>query len=101
MSYIRQICKDEHRKMEPWERKLDAELDRELLRSKRVGKSFDEVLKEDDEADDDERPDHHASVIADLLVEAGSFATRDAALQYLLHTHDGAALLHRMRTTKQ
>jgi hypothetical protein len=40
--------------------------------------------------------DHHASKVADLLVEAGSFPHRAAALQHLLHKPSGQALLHRM-----
>jgi hypothetical protein len=39
---------------------------------------------------------HHASVAADLLVEAGSFPHRAAALQHLLHKPSGQALLSRM-----
>jgi hypothetical protein len=39
---------------------------------------------------------HHASVAADLLVEAGSFPHRAAALQHLLHKPSGQALLARM-----
>ena len=40
--------------------------------------------------------DHHASKVADLLVEAGSFPHRAAALQHLLHKPSGQALLARM-----
>jgi hypothetical protein len=40
--------------------------------------------------------DHHASKVADLLVESGSHPDRSAALSYLLHSPHGAALLHRM-----
>jgi hypothetical protein len=40
--------------------------------------------------------DHHASTVADLLVEAGSFPHRAAALQHLLHKPEGQALLARM-----
>jgi hypothetical protein len=40
--------------------------------------------------------DHHASKVADLLVEAGSHPDRSAALDYLMHSPHGAALLHRM-----
>jgi hypothetical protein len=39
---------------------------------------------------------HRASQIADLLVEAGSRPNRSAALDYLMHSPHGAALLHRM-----
>jgi hypothetical protein len=40
--------------------------------------------------------DHHASTVADLLVEAGSHSDRSAALSYLLHSPHGQALLSRM-----
>jgi hypothetical protein len=40
--------------------------------------------------------DHHASKVADLLVEAKSFPDRAAALQHLLHKPSGQALLSRM-----
>jgi hypothetical protein len=40
--------------------------------------------------------DHHASKVADLLVEAGSHPDRSTALSYLLHSPHGTALLHRM-----
>jgi hypothetical protein len=40
--------------------------------------------------------DHHASKVADLLVEAGSYPHRAAALQHLLHKPSGQALLARM-----
>jgi hypothetical protein len=41
-------------------------------------------------------PSHRASQIADLLVESGSHPDRSAALDYLMHSSRGAALLHRM-----
>jgi hypothetical protein len=40
--------------------------------------------------------DHHASTVADLLVEAKSFPDRASALQHLLHKPSGQALLSRM-----
>ncbi len=40
--------------------------------------------------------DHHASKVADLLVEAGRFPHRAAALHHLLHSSGGQALLSRM-----
>jgi hypothetical protein len=48
-----------------------------------------------DGGDDDvgKQADHHASTVADLLVEAGSFPHRAAALQHLLHKPSGQALL--------
>jgi hypothetical protein len=52
--------------------------------------------RERDDAGTEKRADHHASTIADLLVEAGSFPHRAAALQHLLHKPSGQALLHRM-----
>jgi hypothetical protein len=41
--------------------------------------------------------DHHASKVADLLVESGKHPDRQAALDHLLHTADGAAMLRRLR----
>jgi hypothetical protein len=41
--------------------------------------------------------DHHASTIANLLVEAGSFPHHAAALHHVLHSATGQALLARMR----
>jgi hypothetical protein len=41
--------------------------------------------------------DHHASKVADLLVEAGSFPHRAAALHHVLHSASGQALLSRLR----
>ena len=49
-----------------------------------------------DGADTEKRVDHHASTVADLLVEAKSFPHRAAALDHLLHIHRGQALLQRM-----
>jgi hypothetical protein len=40
--------------------------------------------------------DHHASKVADLLVEAGSHPDRASALSHLLHSPQGQALLQRM-----
>src|SRR3984893_3119800 len=72
-------------------------------------RSFLDVIAEDDdsdalERDDDDddngdiekQADHHASTVADLLVEAGSFPHRAAALHHLLHKPEGQALLRRM-----
>jgi hypothetical protein len=57
-----------------------------------------------DERDDDgngddteKRVDHHASVVADLLVESGKYPHRAAALDHVLHSASGQALLARMR----
>jgi len=41
--------------------------------------------------------DHHASKVADLLVESGKHPDRRAALDHLLHTAQGAAMLRRLR----
>jgi hypothetical protein len=52
---------------------------------------------EDDEDDDVEKQvDHHASVVANLLVESGRFPDRPAALHHLLHKPGGQALLARL-----
>src|ERR1700730_4413687 len=72
-------------------------------------RSFLDVIAEDDdsdalERDDDDddngdiekQADHHASTVADLLVEAGSFPHRAAALHHVLHKPSGQALLSRM-----
>jgi hypothetical protein len=55
-------------------------------------------IDRDDGGDDDagKRVDHHASTVANLLVEAGSFPHRAAALQHLLYKPSGQALLARM-----
>jgi hypothetical protein len=50
----------------------------------------------DDDVGTEKRVDHHASTVADLLVEAGTFPHRAAALQHLLHKPSGQALLSRM-----
>jgi hypothetical protein len=42
------------------------------------------------------RVDHHASTVADLLTEAGTFPHRTAALHYLLNKPGGQALLARL-----
>jgi hypothetical protein len=45
--------------------------------------------------------DHHASKIANLLVESGSHCTREEALAFLLHHKDGAALLRRLNKSSE
>jgi hypothetical protein len=71
----------------------------------RYDRSFNGVMaKADDDGDHDAGDrhdrvpvvDHHASTIANLLVEAGSFPHRAAALHHLLHKPSGQALLARM-----
>jgi hypothetical protein len=62
-------------------------------------RSFSAIMKamaDDDASTDPIQPPaatHHASTIADLLVEAKSFPHRAAALQHLLHKPSGQALL--------
>jgi hypothetical protein len=50
----------------------------------------------DDDTGTEKRVVHNASTVADLLVEAKSFPHRAAALQHLLHSPQGQALLTRM-----
>jgi hypothetical protein len=62
----------------------------------------DEADLDDEETeveDDDETGsnDHHASKVADMLVEAGSHSDRASALAWLMHHKDGQALLDRMK----
>jgi hypothetical protein len=59
----------------------------------------DEQTSADELVDGGSANDHHASKVADLLVESGKHPTRQAALDHLLHTARGAALLRRL--TKQ
>ena len=60
----------------------------------------DEADRHDEETSADELVgggnDHHASKVADLLVESGKHPDRQAALDHLLHTARGQALLRRM-----
>src|SRR5262249_2775213 len=44
--------------------------------------------------------DHHASKVADLLVESGKHPDRAAALDHLLHTAHGAAMLRRLHKSE-
>jgi hypothetical protein len=74
----------------------------------RTRRGFLEVLEdlEDDDDDDDregdddddleKQVDHHASTVADLLVEAGSHPDRASTLHYLLRKPGGQALLARL-----
>ena len=50
----------------------------------------------DDDAGTEKRVDHHASTVADLLVESGRFPHRTAALDHLLNSPHGNALLARL-----
>src|SRR5262249_17329316 len=45
--------------------------------------------------------EHHASQVADMLVETGKHPDRAAALDHLFHTANGQALLRRMRKSYQ
>jgi hypothetical protein len=65
------------------------------------GRSFNDVMKglaDRDASDDLIAPvgNHHASQVADLLVESGKYPHRAAALDHLLHSSRGQALLSRM-----
>jgi hypothetical protein len=53
--------------------------------------------RDDDDDDDVGKSNHHASVVADLLVESGRFPSRPDALHHLLHTPAGQGLLPRMK----
>jgi hypothetical protein len=75
---------------------------------KNCGRSFNEIMKamadHDDASGDSIRPPaatHHASTIADLLIESGRFSDRTAALDHLLNTSRGQALLQRNKAADQ
>jgi len=65
-------------------------------------KRFQKIWKKHFADDGDDDPvadggnDHHASKVADLLVESGKHPDRQAALDHLLHTASGQALPRRM-----
>jgi hypothetical protein len=66
-------------------------------------RSFNGIMaKADADADEDDgdvnvgASDHHASTVADLLVESGKYPHRAAALDHLLNSPHGNALLARM-----
>jgi hypothetical protein len=113
MAYYRELAKMTGRPIAEWEREIDDELDRRhrlekrddadddaakfenMARLEREGEHEDD--DDDDDDDDAERSvDHHASKVADLLVEAKSFPDRAGALDHLLHDSRGQALLARM-----
>jgi len=74
-----------------------------VRRNAKIGKSFDEVMADRDASEDPQRApavEHHASRIADLLVEAGHHPNRRAALDHLLHSARGAALLRRLNKSE-
>jgi len=52
------------------------------------------------EKDTDGGNDHHASKVADLLVESGKHPDRQSALDFLLHHKDGAAMLRRLHKSQ-
>jgi Arc/MetJ-type ribon-helix-helix transcriptional regulator len=54
---------------------------------------IDERDDDDDDDDDGVEKQHHASVVANLLVESGRFGSRSEALHHLLHRPGGRALL--------
>jgi hypothetical protein len=66
------------------------------IMAKGDAKSRDLAAGDDDDGDIEKQADHHASTVADLLVEAGSHPDRATALQHLLHKPSGQALLSRM-----
>jgi hypothetical protein len=55
-----------------------------------------ELDDDDDNGDIEKQADHHASTVADLLVESGRFPHRTAALDHLLNSPHGNALLARL-----
>jgi hypothetical protein len=62
-------------------------------------RKFQEIFEGESGGDDDteKRVDHHASTVASLLVESGRFPHRTAALDHLLNSPHGNALLARLR----
>jgi hypothetical protein len=88
---------------EPWYREqvLKAERqNREHLRAfdrSFMGKLLAGDERERDDDGTEKRVDHHASTVADLLVESGRFPHRTAALDHLLNSSRGQALLQRTR----
>jgi hypothetical protein len=73
-------------------------VERHARRLRKFQEIFEGKRLDDDDVDGDieKLADHHASAVANLLVEAGSFPHRAAALQHLLHKPSGQALLQRM-----
>jgi hypothetical protein len=76
-------------------------LEREQRRTREAFEKIFQAKAAGDDADDepdDQAPvgDHHASKVADLLVESGKYPHRAAALDHLLHSASGQALLSRM-----
>jgi hypothetical protein len=76
-------------------------VERHARRLRRFAKIFEGKADGDDETDRDGSgnvgaSDHHASKVADLLVESGRFPHRTAALDHLLNSPHGNALLARL-----
>src|SRR5262249_34094321 len=105
-----------------WYRQQAAEAERQNREHARSARTFNEVLAENAAKSFDETPvdgdgdggsadgatdgavaadDHHASKVADLLVEAGTASDRRTALAWLFHNREGAALLSRLRKSHQ
>jgi hypothetical protein len=65
---------------------------------------FNDFIKADHDASEDSQHapvvGHHASAVADLLVESGRHPDRAAALDHLLHNARGAALLRRLNKSE-
>jgi hypothetical protein len=90
----------------PAMQKMFPDPDDDFARHLRRMRKFEEIFRvgkaddgDHDAGDRDDRVpvvDHHASTIANLLVEAGSFPHRAAALHHVLHSATGQALLARM-----
>jgi hypothetical protein len=59
-------------------------------------KIFEKADRDDGDSTGTGSSDHHASKIADLMVEARSFPDRATALNYLLHSRGGQSLLRRL-----
>jgi len=65
-----------------------------------VDEDEDDVYRDDDDDELEKRADHAASTVADLLVEAGSFQHRGAALHHLLRTNSGFRRVPRKKTCR-
>ena len=76
-------------------REMWSAYERQWLRKQATQRRYERIFK------DNGGIDHHASVVADLLVESGEFPSRQQALRHLLMTARGAAHLQRLRTSKK
>jgi hypothetical protein len=75
-------------------------------KAKSLAESFQQMeeylIKNTGDGDDSVNQSHHVSQLADLIVEgSGGKVSREMALTHRLHSRDGAALLHRTRTSKK